>query len=65
MKKRITLATFRRMAAAEAQMISGAMPRTPGELPRFHGDPAPVNNAGGRLVARPLTVKMAEVADVR
>lgn len=66
MKKTITLATFRRIARAEEQMMRGSMPLTSARdlapLPGFHAPSASEMVAarnGSRLV-KPLTFTMAE-----
>lgn len=68
MRPRITLATFRKVAAAEETMMRAVMPRVaqadPTPLPRFAAPAAGellAQRAGSRLV-KPLTFTLAEVA---
>lgn len=67
MQKRITLSTFRKVERAEEVMLRAVMPRTAAS------DPEPIESrirprvvlrtiAGVRLVAKPLTFTLQEVA---
>ena len=66
MKKTITLATFRRVHAAEETMMRIVMPRTSASDPLpslpFTAPGEVIARRTGSRLARPLTFTMAEVA---